>query len=72
MDGRLARRVHLGSSLHDTAHDDGPDLLGIDSRACDGSFDGDGAEIGRRNFLQAPAKGANRGSHRGDKNNRTR
>ena len=71
MDSRLARRVHLGASLNDIAHDDRPDLFGIKASACDRGFDGDGAEIGRRNFFQAPAKSTNRGSHRRDTNDRT-
>ena len=70
MDGRLARRVHLGAGLNDIAHDDRPDLLGIETGAGDGGLDDDGAEIGRRNFFQAPAKRTNRGSRRRDNNDR--
>ena len=72
MDGGLARRVHLGAGLNDITHDGGPDLVGMNPGACDGGLDRDGAEIGRGNFLQAAAEGADRGSHRGYKNNRTR
>jgi hypothetical protein len=71
MDGRPPRRVHFGAGLNDIAHDDRPDLFGIEASACDRGFDGDGAEIGRRNFLQASAKGTDRGSHRRDNNDRT-
>src|SRR5260370_6707959 len=70
MDGGLACRVHLGAGLNDIAHDDRPDLLGIEAGACDGGLDGDGAEIGRRKLFQAPAKRPNRGSHRRDNNDR--
>jgi hypothetical protein len=71
-DGGLARRVHLGSGLNDIAHDGRPDLAGMKPGACDGGLDRDGAEFGRWYVLQAAAKGADRGSHRGDQNNRTR
>jgi hypothetical protein len=31
VDSRLARRVHLGAGLNDIAHDDRPDLFGIEA-----------------------------------------
>jgi hypothetical protein len=71
MDGGLACRIHLGAGLNDIAHDDRPDLFGTEASACHRRFDGDGAEIRRRDVLQAPAKGTNCGSHRRDNNDRT-
>jgi hypothetical protein len=72
MDRGLARRVHLGAGLNDITHDGGPDLVGMKPGACDRGLDRDRTEIGRGNFLQATAEGADRGPHRDDKNNRRR
>ena len=72
MDGGLTRWVHLGAGLNDITHDGRPDLVGMKPGACDGGLDRNGAEIGRGYLLQAAAEGADRGSHRGDQNNRTR
>jgi hypothetical protein len=70
VDGGLARRVHLGPGLNDIAHDDRPDLFGIERGTGDGGPDRGGAKLGRRDFLQGSAKRADRGSQWRDNNDR--
>jgi hypothetical protein len=63
-DRRLTRWVHLGAGLNDVSHHRGVHLLGLEPGTRDSRLNGDGAEIGRRNFLEAAAESADRGSHR--------
>jgi len=56
--------IHLGSGLHDVAHDDRFRVFRADSRARDRRTDRHRAEIGSRHVLEAAAKGADRGANR--------
>jgi hypothetical protein len=64
MDGRLARRIHLGAGLHDVAHDHGLDFVGAKTGPGHRGGNRRRTEIGRRHILKGAAKGADRGADR--------
>ena len=59
---RCLCRIHLGAGLYNIAHGHGADLVGLETGALDGRFDGGGTEIGGRDFFDASTEGPDRRS----------